>query len=140
MPSIRLVMENFINKKYPDKKLSYNGDMARVRVWTPKRIHHPLYYIYLTEKEIICLVGIEPDIIMFLCPDSLSKIQDFERSIKTSLQWIMDSDGNIIGKDQSDKHRYKIEYIITGNYNVEHVDKNPLNNKLDNLISIGEKK
>ncbi len=138
MTTLRLIMEKYINKTYPQNKISYNGDLVRIRYSTSLKTNHPLYNIYLKNGKIICLVGIEPNIIMYLCPQGIDRIYQFQRDIQLSLLWIQETDGNIYGTNNNIK--YPIEYVLTGLKNVTHSDGNPLNNIMDNLIILDKKK
>ena len=134
MPTLRLFMENFLTKNYPEQSYSYYGDLAKIRNENTMKIHHPYYHINFKDKQTICIVGIEPNIIVYLCREGIKKIQDFERIIQGSLLWSLESDGNVYGKSKS--KQYLLTYILTGLTKIKHLDNNPLNNVLDNLIEI----
>ena len=140
MLTLRLIMEDFIQKNYSDHSYSYFGDLIRPPSTsnTSIKVYHPFYHIHFKDKPTLCIVGIQPDRIMFLCLEGIKKIQDFEIGITSYLMWFLESDGKIYGKHKSDI--YSIEYVLTGFKNAKHIDANPLNNQLNNLINPGEKK
>ena len=138
MPTLRLFMENFLTKHYPEQSYSYFGDLAKIRSYNTMKIFHPYYHIHFKDKPTICIVGIEPNIILYLCPEGIKKIQEFERKIQCSLLWSLESDGNVYGKCNT--KIYLITYILTGLTKIKHLDNNPLNNVLDNLIEMDQKK
>ena len=78
MPTLRLFMENFLTKNYPGQSYSYYGDLAKIRNENTMKIYHPYYHINFKDKQTICIVGIEPNIIVYLCREGIKKIQDFE--------------------------------------------------------------
>ena len=132
MPTLRLFMENFLTKHYPEHSYSYFGDLAKIRNDHTMKIYHPYYHIHFKNKPPICIVGIEPNIILYLCLEGIKKIQEFERRIQSSLLFYLESDGKVYGKCNSE--RYLLTYIVTGMSKIKHSDNNPLNNMLDNLI------
>ena len=138
MPTLRLFMENFLTKNYPEPSYSYFGDLAKIRNDNTMKIHHPYYHIHFKDKPPICIIGIEPNIIVYLCREGIKKIQDFERGIQGTLLWCLESDGNVYGKNNS--KLYLLTYILTVLSKIKHLDNNPLNNILDNLIETDQKK
>lgn len=138
MPTLRLFMEKFLTKYYPEQSYSYFGDLAKIRNDNTMKIYHPYYHIHFKDKQTICILGIEPDIIVYLCPQGIKKIQEFERSIQGTLLWSLESDGIVYGKCNS--NQYLLTYILTGLSNIKHIDNNPLNNILDNLTEMDQKK
>ncbi len=138
MPTLRIFMENYIHKSYPEKKVTYHGDLARIRNFYTMKAQNPYYTIHINNSETICLIGIEPDVILYLCSVGINKIKSFERTIQSSLLWSQDVNGNIYGTNLI--NNYLLSYVLTGLNNVKHSDGNPLNYRMNNLENIGEKK
>ena len=138
MPTLRIFMENYIHKSYSEKKVTYHGDLARIRNFYTIKTQNPFYTIHINNSKNVCLIGIEPNIILFMCPNGIERIKNFERTIQTSLLWCQDINGNIYGTNLI--NNYLLSYVLTGLNNVKHSDGNPLNYRMDNLVNIGEKK
>ena len=114
------------------------------------KIKNCLWKIKDKDNEIISLLMYcEKDTLCKLCPESYKKIVDFEykNNNNRKLTWYKHSNGYIqththTHTTENNKKCYYIHQIITGcygngkgtkNISVDHIDRNPLNNTLDNL-------
>ena len=97
---------------------------------------NPLWKIIENDKEYL-LMYCEKDTICKLSFDSYQKILDYEKNIDKKLTWYKHQNGYILCS-----LNIYIHQIITGcygngkgtkNISVDHIDRNPLNNTLDNL-------
>ena len=97
---------------------------------------NPLWKIIENDKEYL-LMYCEKDTICKLSFDSYQKILDYEKNIDKKLTWYKHQNGYILCS-----LNIYIHQIITGcygngkgtkNISVDHIDRNPLNNILDNL-------
>jgi hypothetical protein len=103
---------------------------------------NPMWRIYEDEKEYL-LMYCEKDTICKLCPESYQKIIDFEihHNEGKKLTWFKTTNGYIQSHSKNSKV-YFIHQIITGcygngkgtkNISVDHIDRDPLNNSMNNL-------
>ena len=53
MPTLRLFMEKFLTKYYPEQSYSYFGDLAKIRSYNTMKIFHPYYHIHFKDKPTI---------------------------------------------------------------------------------------
>jgi hypothetical protein len=90
------------------------------------------YYLMFCEKDTICK----------LCKDSFEKIQSFEESINDKLTWYLQTNGYIAAHLQENKKILYIHQVIanchgngkgTTSLSVDHIDRDPLNNTMENL-------
>ena len=97
---------------------------------------NPLWKIIENDKEYL-LMYCEKDTVCKLSFDSYQKILDYEKNIDKKLTWYKHQNGYILCS-----LNIYIHQIITGcygngkgtkNISVDHIDRNPLNNTLDNL-------
>ena len=97
---------------------------------------NPLWKIIENDKEYL-LMYCEKDTVCKLSFDSYQKILDYEKNIDKKLTWYKHQNGYILCS-----LNIYIHQIITGcygngkgtkNISVDHIDRNPLNNILDNL-------
>ena len=102
-------------------------------------LKNPLWLIHENGKEVL-LMYCETDTIIKLCKQSYQKILDFEKVNKEKITWFKTVNGYIAGKIQ--KKQLFIHQIITGcygngkgtsNVSVDHIDRDPLNNTMENL-------
>lgn len=100
---------------------------------------NPVWTINENSQETM-LMYCEKNTICKLCKQSYQKIIDYEQKQHEKITWFICSNGYIAGKTKS-KQIY-IHQIITGcigngrgtsNISVDHIDRNPLNNRMDNL-------
>ena len=134
MISLRLIMEKYISKNYLDQPFSYNGDVAPIRSWKEGIKSHPLYVVNPNSINEVCLVGVEPNVIIKMCRKSKDRIIEFEGNIKSSLSWFQGENGYIFCKNENHNDIiYSLEYVITGHKEVEHIDGDPLNHIFNNL-------
>ena len=101
MISLRLIMEKYISKNYLDQPFSYNGDVAPIRSWKEGIKSHPLYVVNPNSINEVCLVGVEPNVIIKMCRKSKDRIIEFERNIKSSLSWFQGENGYIFCKNEN---------------------------------------
>lgn len=112
------------------------------------KIKNCLWKIIDNEKEFL-LMYCEKDTLCKLCPESYKKILEFEvkNNNNKKLTWYKCANGYIQTHtayidNENDRKCYYIHQIITGcygngkgtaNVSVDHIDRDPLNNTLDNL-------
>jgi hypothetical protein len=91
-----------------------------------------LLYLMYCEKETLCK----------LSEESYNKVNEYEKTIGKKLTWYKCANGYIQTHNPSDGKKYYIHQIImncygngkgTKNVSVDHIDRNPLNNTLENL-------
>jgi len=94
------------------------------------------------DKEEYLLMYCEKDTLCKLCPNSYKKILEYEEKTNKKLTWYKHSNGYIQTHTTDNKKCYYIHQIImdcygngkgTKNVSVDHIDRNPLNNTLENL-------
>ena len=97
---------------------------------------NPIWKIRENEKEYL-LMYCEKDTICKLCNESYQKILDYEIENEKKSTWFKMQNGYITGS-----HNLYMHQIITGCYgngkgtntvSVDHIDRNPLNNTMENL-------
>jgi len=95
------------------------------------------YWIISKENIIIILMYCEKNTIIELCEESYNKILEYEKNNNIKITWFKDYNGYIVGNN-----KLYIHQIITNCYgngrgtnylSVDHIDRNPLNNKINNL-------
>jgi hypothetical protein len=100
---------------------------------------NPIWVINENGKEIL-LMFCEPNTICKLCNVSYQKIQDFEKEHNEKITWFKGENGYIAGKTKV-KQLY-IHQVITSCFDngrgtstisVDHIDRNPVNNTMENL-------
>jgi hypothetical protein len=105
------------------------------------KIKNCLWKINENGKEYL-IMHCETDTLCKLCVESYNKIKDYENKIGKKISWYKATNGYIQGHNLVDNKNYYIHQIITGcygngqgtkNISVDHIDRNPLNNALDNL-------
>jgi hypothetical protein len=126
-----------MKEKYPDceyiqghyNKYGIDANLIKNPIWKIKENDKDIYLMYC-EKDTICK----------LCEESYKKIKDIERLNKTYITWYKCENGYIAGK--LDKTQLYIHQIImdcygngrgTSNVSVDHIDRDPLNNSINNL-------
>jgi hypothetical protein len=94
--------------------------------------NNKIYYIMYCEKDTLCK----------LCEESYNKIIAFEKQIEIKLTWYKCANGYIQTHNTNDGKNYYMHQIITGCYgngqgtksiSVDHIDRDPLNNSMENL-------
>lgn len=124
------IIKNYSIKEYIPGHYSKNGV-------DPYFMKNPLWKIEENEKEYL-LMYCEKNTICKLCPKSYQKILDFEKNVNEGkkITWFKLQNGYIIGNS------LYIHQIITNcygngkgtsNVSVDHVDRDPLNNTIENL-------
>jgi hypothetical protein len=107
------------------------------------KIKNCLWKINKNEKEYL-LMYCEKNMICILCEESYKKILNFEVSMNNNkkLTWHIGSIGYVQTHALGENKCYYIHQVITGcygngkgtkNISVDHIDRNPLNNALENL-------
>ena len=100
------------------------------------KLKNPIWTIIEDGKEYL-LMYCEKDAICKLCPLSYTKIVDYETNNNLKITWFKMANGYICGSN-----KLYIHQIITGcygngkgtkNVSVDHIDRNPLNNTMENL-------
>ena len=92
--------------------------------------------------KIYLLMYCETDTLCILCEESYNKILAFEKIIDRKLTWYKCGNGYIQTHNPVDGKNYYIHQIImnyygngqgTKNTSIDHIDRNPLNNSMENL-------
>ena len=100
-------------------------------LWKIKE-NEKLYYLMYCEKETLCK----------LSEESYNKVTEYEKTIGKKLTWYKCANGYIQTHNPSDGKNYYIHQIImncygngqgTKNVSVDHIDRDTLNNRLENL-------
>jgi len=104
-------------------------------------LKNPLWKIVENNKEFL-LMYCEKDTICKLCIDSYNKILDFEKEKNNNqkITWYKCDNGYIAGKNKNKQlyiHQVITNYYGNGqgtaNFSIDHIDRNKLNNTLENL-------
>lgn len=129
-----LISSDYIVSEYIDGHMSEMGAYAN-KLKNPKwRVHD------ISGKELI-LMYCETDTICILCPKSHEIVLDFEKTHGKKITWYCGKNNYIIGRLSEHKLLY-IHQVITGCYgngkgtgtiSVDHENRNPLDNRIDNL-------
>jgi hypothetical protein len=86
-----------------------------------------IYLLMYCEKETICK----------LCPESYKKITDYENANKVKLSWFKNGNGYIMCSNGLYIHQVILDCYGNGkgtsDISVDHIDRDPLNNTLENL-------
>jgi len=100
-------------------------------------------WIILNNEEEIYLMFCEPDLLCLLCKESYNKILDFEKNNRNGKKfcWIRKNESNYVRANHNNSSIYIHQVIMnwygngsgTAGLSVDHIDRNPSNNKLENL-------
>ncbi len=102
---------------------------------------NPLWKVLINEKEYY-LMYCETNCICKLCPESYKIIKNYHRDIGKNITWSKCSTGYIQSHNSHNDKSYFIHQIIMDCYgngkgtktiSVDHIDRDPLNNTLENL-------
>jgi HNH endonuclease len=103
---------------------------------------NPMWRVKDGDEELL-IMYCEKNTLVKLCSESYQKILDYEKEIGgIKLTWYICQNGYVITHDHESKKGYYMHQIITGcygngqgtgNVSVDHIDRNPLNNTLENL-------
>ena len=100
---------------------------------------NPLWRVEIDEKEYI-IMYCEPDILVKLCPLSYQKILDYELDHETHLTWYVCSNGYVACHTNNTcyyMHQIIMNYYGNGkgttNISIDHIDRDPKNNAMENL-------
>jgi len=103
---------------------------------------NPVWIIDDNGKEIF-LMFCEPDLLCILCRESYQKILDFEEKERDGRKfcWIRKNNTNYVRANHNNTSIYIHQVIMnyygngsgTGGLSVDHIDRNPSNNRLENL-------
>ena len=107
---------------------------------TANMIKNPIWIIEEAEKEYL-IMYCEVNTTIKLCRDSYQKILDFEDIYNTKLTWYNCSNGYIATRLPDEKQLFIHQVIMncygngkgTAIISVDHIDRDPLNNTLENL-------
>ena len=122
--------------------VEYNNGHVKTIGKDANIMKNPFWKIKENDNETI-LMYCETTTLIKLCQKSLDKILDYEKSLNnTKLTWYKGLNGYNQTHNSADGKVYYIHQIITGcygngkgtkNISVDHIDRDPLNNTLDNL-------
>jgi len=116
--------------------ISFNKGHAKTRGVTAYLYKNPFWNIRENDKEYI-LMYCEKDTICKLCPLSYQKILDFEKENSIKITWFKSKNGYILGNNKLFIHQVIINCYGNGkgtkNISVDHIDRDPLNNTMENL-------
>jgi hypothetical protein len=104
------------------------------------KMKNPLWKIRENDRDYL-LMYCETDTICKLCPESYDKILEFEEKIEKKITWYKHSNGYIQATLSKNKQLYIHQVIMncygngkgTAEISIDHIDRNPLNNSLENL-------
>jgi hypothetical protein len=139
-PSIRYHhYHNFVIKKY--NVLEYIPGHANTSGRSAYIMKNPIWKVLIDEKEYY-LMYCETDSLCKLCPDSYKIIKNYHNDIGRNITWYKCPNGYIQSHNLKSDKTYYIHQIImdcygngrgTKNISVDHIDRDPLNNNLENL-------
>jgi len=140
-PSIRYhYYHNFVIKKY--NVLEYIPGHANTSGRSAYIMKNPIWKVLIDEKEYY-LMYCETDSICKLCPESYKIIKDYHNGIGKNVTWSKCSNGYIQShiRNENDKTYYIHQIIMdchgngrgTKTISIDHIDRDPLNNTLENL-------
>jgi len=130
------VIKNFHVVQYTPGHFSKNGT-------DPYQMKNPMWRVIDDEsgRESL-LMYCEPGILCKLCDESFGKIEDYQFTNRTKLTWFRISNGYVAAWCAVQKKQFYIHQIITGCFgngrgtktvSVDHIDRDTLNNRWDNL-------
>lgn len=102
---------------------------------------NPIWRVIDGDEELL-IMYCEKDTLVQLCRESYKKILDFEKSIGVKTTWFACENGYIATSEITQRKMYYMHQIITGCYgngrgtansSVDHIDRNPQNNRMENL-------
>jgi hypothetical protein len=130
----KIIAEQYEIIEYIEGHYSQRGQDANM-------MKNPIWKIKENDIEYL-LMYCEKDTICKLCLESYQKILDYEAINKKKLTWYKCGNGYIQTHNHNDGKLYYIHQIImncfgngqgTKHVSVDHIDRNPLNNTLENL-------
>jgi hypothetical protein len=129
-----LISSDYIVSEYIDGHMSEMGAYAN-------KLKNPKWRVHDTSGKELILMYCETDTICILCPKSHQIVLDFEKTHGKKITWYCGKNNYIIGRLSEHKLLY-IHQVITGCYgngkgtgtiSVDHENRNPLDNRFDNL-------
>jgi hypothetical protein len=140
-PSIRYhYYHNFVIKKY--NVLEYIPGHANTSGRSAYIMKNPIWKVLIDEKEYY-LMYCETNCLCKLCPESYKIIKDYHNGTGKNVTWSKCSNGYIQShiRNENDKTYYIHQIIMdchgngkgTKTIRVDHIDRDPLNNTLENL-------
>jgi len=132
--SIKHHYHDVIEKKYKIKQFIEGHYQTRGK--SANTMKNPIWVVEENGKEIL-LMYCEKDTIIKLCKESYNKILDYEKTNNVKMTWFKLTNGYV-----NSSNNLFIHQIITGcygngkgtsNVSVDHIDRNPLNNTMENL-------
>ena len=97
---------------------------------------NPIWRVKENDNEYL-LMYCEKDTICKLCPESYKKILDFEKTLNKKLTWYRHQNGYILCSLNIFIHQIIMNCYGNGkgtkSISVDHIDQNPLNNRIENL-------
>ena len=98
---------------------------------------NPYWTVVDSLGDTYILMYCEPETICKLCPNSLSKINEYETENHCKITWFKCGNGYIAGNNKLYIHQIIMNCYGNGrgtkNVSVDHIDQNPLNNAISNL-------